>query len=213
VIENHGTYITTSSPSQPNCTDSIIILGQRNSCFVLEGSREDISRWTGLGVEVKDDGPSKHIEYFTRIMTLLVLVFIFVSIPNGTVHDQVSFIVINILSQANVKIGKYLNARSCLRSILKISDNNTPSRTHVYGLLLRHFGNGDWVDQAALLPNTSLWKSWREEVIVSQMDPKELYEKLAHKTFDTRNSSNTIGKLSSDNKSNPSLQCFSSCRD
>ncbi|PMD65186.1 uncharacterized protein K444DRAFT_660310 [Hyaloscypha bicolor E] len=178
IIESQCIYIATSSPSQPDCLDSVIIIGRRNSCLILEGSRQDISRWTGLGVEVKDSVSSKFTEYFTRITTLLILVFVFVSIPNGTLHDQVSFIAMNILGQANVKIGKYLNAKSCLGSLSKITSTNVPSRTHVYGLLLRRFGNGDWVDEVGLLPNTAIWKDWRKLVIASQSDSKELYEKI-----------------------------------
>jgi hypothetical protein len=196
VIESHCTYIATNSPSQPDHPDSVIIIGRRNSCFVLEGSRRDISRWTGLGVEVKDSNYSKFIEYFTRIITLLILVFVFISIPNGTLHDQVSFIAINLLGQANVKMGKYLNARSCLGSLSNITSTDVPSRTHVYGLLLRRFGNGEWVDQAGLLPNTAIWKDWREQVVTSQLDPKELYERIVYKHFKTQENSKTLSKLS-----------------
>jgi len=196
IIESQCIHIATSSPSQPDHPDSVIIIGRRNSCFILEGSRRDVSRWTGLGVEAKDSISSKFTEYFTRITTLLILVFVFVSIPNGTLHDQVSFITINLLGQANVKIGKYLNARSCLGSLSKITSTDVPSRTHVYGLLLRRFGNGDWVDETGLLPNTAIWKDWRKLVVATQSDSKELYEKVVQEHSKTNEESKILGKLS-----------------
>jgi hypothetical protein len=157
LIDQKCIHMAKNIPSQPLRHDSVIVLGRWNSCFILEGSREDINHWTGLGLAVNKSNTSTILGYLTRTTTLLVLTFVFISIPNGTVYDQVSFIVINILGQVNLKVGRYLNAKTCLRSTEKIKDVKAPTRTHLYGLLLPQFGNGEWVDRAGLLPNTSVW--------------------------------------------------------
>lgn len=82
---------------------------------------------------------------------------------------------------------------------------DVPSRTHVYGLLLRRFGNGDWVDEAGLLPNTAIWKDWRKLVVASLSDSKELYEKIVQEHSKTNENSKILSKLSFVSKLNLDL--------
>ena len=168
--------LSTSRGERP---DAIFILGRRNSCFILDGSRFNIARWTGQGLA---PGSGRFVRYamaFTRIGTLAVITFIFATVPNGTTFDQIAFIILNVLGQGNVMLGQYLCASSCLAELDLAEEYIAPSRTHVYAFLLRKFGNGGWVDAADLLPKTQVWERWRKAVVDEpRSDPKILYEGL-----------------------------------
>jgi hypothetical protein len=133
LFERRCTKTATNHPTRPHDQDAVIFLGRRNSCFILEGNRKDICKWTGLGIYIKDDIVSMFIQAFARVTSLLVMIFVFTTIPNGTMADQISFIFINVLAQANVKMGQYLNARRYISSLIKTAETEVQSRTQVYG--------------------------------------------------------------------------------
>ncbi|KAI9822642.1 MAG: hypothetical protein M1827_000361 [Pycnora praestabilis] len=164
------------SPTRPHDKDAVIFMGRRNSCFVLEGSREDVSRWTGLGLEQKEDRLAVILTNLMRFGSLLQLLFIFAVIPNGTTWDQVGFILFNALGQLNLLVCGRLGARRCMESLDKVSETEVGTRTHVYGELLRKFGDGKWVETASLLPETDIWSRWRKLVLENrERDCKALY--------------------------------------
>jgi hypothetical protein len=164
-------------PGDPKSFDAIYILGHRNSCFVLEGSREDILRMTGQGVRMREGKRAIWIANTTRIVTFLVLLFTFVVIPNGTTWDQLAFIALNIVGQLNVFVGQKFNTSRFFRELDIIEYNKVATRTHVYGNLVRKFGNGSWVDKLDLLPQTDVWNIWRERIMEQpEQDPKDIYD-------------------------------------
>lgn len=152
-------------PANPDAPDAIYILGRRNSAFVLLGSRADIARMTGQGLQLRDGAFPRYLAHFSRVGAIALLVFVFAVVPNCTTWDQVGFIALNILGQANVLIGQRLNAKRFLRKLQLEQKEKVETRTHVYGNLLRRFGNGDWVEKADLLPQTDVWAQWRQRVI------------------------------------------------
>lgn len=177
LLERHCTEPASLHISRPDEEDAIFILGRRNSCFILEGHREDVAKWTGRGIRQKEGRDVEFLVYLMRLGSLVVILFVFITIPNGTTWDQVAFIAINIIGQLNVLIGQNLAAKHCF-SELELKDTYfVPSRTHVYAFLLRRFGNGKWVDVASLLPQTTAWRKWRKLCgSYSTWDPKKLYE-------------------------------------
>lgn len=167
-------------PSNPDQSDAIYILGRRNSSLVIQGSRADVVRWTGQGIEQRDGLLPEALCMFIRIGSLIMLLFILTTIPNGTAWDQIAFILLNTMGQFNVMLGQKLNANACLGDLQLLERTEAPTRTHVYAELLRRFGNGKWVEKAMLLPQTRIWEKWSEEVTKNVgVDPKELYEKCA----------------------------------
>lgn len=188
-------------PSRPNDHDAAVFLGRRNSCLVIEGSRADVSKWTGQGLRSKPDPISTHCQVFMRFGSLAVLLFVFSTVPNGTFLDQITFIALNILAQVNVKVGSYLNASSTIASVELVSRTPMPTRTHVYGYLIRYFGNGNWVDEVGLLPNSRAWRQWRKLVNTSSIDAKELYESCVEK----------VQEMSKDGESAKMLKSFYYC--
>jgi len=92
--------------------------------------------------------------------SLIVLLLIFTTIPNGSTVDQVAFVLLNIAAQLNVLIGQRLNGRYFLSRLSKIEDSQEDTRTHVYAKLLRRFkGVGEksqWVEVSGLLPKTEV---------------------------------------------------------
>ncbi|KAK4869145.1 hypothetical protein LT330_006145 [Penicillium expansum] len=176
-----------SDISDASAVDAIFILGRDSSGFVLEGSRQDIKNWTSRGLVYRDYLwsfiPLRYCQWFTRIGTMALLLFIFITIPNGSTTDQVAFIVLNILGQLNTLVGIRLNARSCI-SRLEIAqhDVNVRTRTNLYGSLIRKFKDvpdQTWIDKANLTPETPLWVKWKEEIIKDiKKDPKQLYNEL-----------------------------------
>jgi hypothetical protein len=168
---------TTVKASQPDQSDAVYILGRRSSCLVLQGSRRDVSKWTGQGLEQKKGEIVELICLGMRVGSLVLLLYLLVVIPNGTTSDQVVFIFLNTMGQLNVILGQNLNARACFEELELVEDKVMPTRTHVYAYLLRKFGNGRWVDKAGLLPQTEEWTAWRDAVTRNlSMDPKLQYE-------------------------------------
>lgn len=151
--------------SDPDGIDAVYILGRRNSCLVLEGRRRDVTAMTGQGVRMRDGACAAWLAGATRVTTLLVLVFVFTVIPNGTTWDQLAFIILNVLGQLNVFVGQRLNSRGTIRRLeLVEQQKGVPTRTHIYAKLIGRFGNGDWVDDLDLLPVTDVWARWRSRV-------------------------------------------------
>lgn len=161
---------------RPDNDDAVFILGRRNSCFILEGCNKDIAKWTGRGIRQKEGRVVEFLVYLMRLGSLAVILFVFITIPNGTTWDQVAFIAVNIIGQLNVLIGQKLAASRCFSELEEKETCPVPSRTHVYAVLLRRFGSGEWVDVASLLPQTTAWKKWRELCCsYDSWDAKELY--------------------------------------
>ena len=77
LVENRSLEITPTQPTAPEEPDAVIFLGRRNSCFVLEGTREDVARWTGFGLQVKPGPRSKIGEIGIRLASLSLLVFFY----------------------------------------------------------------------------------------------------------------------------------------
>lgn len=187
LVEYHMAYplpVGQVPVSRPGDIDAVIILGRSNSALVLEGSRQDIKHWTSCGIVYVDRKLCLSATVWqsaTRIGTLLVLMFIFVSISNGSTIDQLLFIVSNILGQVNVLLGYCFSAKSCLQLLERVEEHSAivETRTHVYARLLRQFKDiraNDWVEKTGLLPNTPAWKIWRQQVIEGpDKYPKELY--------------------------------------
>ena len=194
VIEHYRvrpTEFSEANVSRPSNPDAIYMMGRQTGCFVLEGSRLDVKKWSecGLhytGTKAGDGDWSKRIaklwQRFTRVGSLLLLLFIFTTIPNGTTVDQIIFIVYNILGQANVLLGQRLNSVCLLDSLKKETQIPVDTRTHTYAYLLRRYpasteGQEDWVGASGLLPETETWRRWRRRVVDDQKtDPKKLYD-------------------------------------
>lgn len=179
-------YVTSTAVgrnSRPQDPDANILLGRRESCFVIEGSREDVCRWTGLGVTTRNDRFSRMLRISMRLLSFLGLLFVFVTIPNGTIPDQIAFILISSFSQVNVKVGQHLNARSCLALLETRVNGTADTRTHIYAFLIRRFGDGSWVDDVNLLPRSEAWNLWRREVVHRiHEDAKVLYNECEART-------------------------------
>ncbi|EWC47460.1 hypothetical protein DRE_00428 [Drechslerella stenobrocha 248] len=168
-----------NNTSDPDRDDAVFILGRRNSCLILKGKRRDLVEWTGHGIRQKPGRLAKAAEYFMRTTSLIVILFIFLTIPNGTTWDQVAFIGVNITGQLNVLLGQRLTANHYFSKLTLVKSVSVPTRTHVYGVLLREFGDGKWVDDAGILPRTDVWDEWRSLVTTHDyrgMDSKKLYE-------------------------------------
>jgi hypothetical protein len=170
-----------------NSPDAIFIMGRDNSAFVLEGSRKDVKNWTGRGLVYSDHplGISAGVwQTFTRLGSLLVLLFTFTVIPNGSTMDQVAFIFLNGIAQLNVIISQRLHSEACLEQLENVTDERVETRTHVYANLLRNFKDidqkADWVAESGLLPKTHVWNEWRNQVVQDdlQKDPKVLYSEI-----------------------------------
>ncbi|KAK7703390.1 hypothetical protein SLS64_009059 [Diaporthe eres] len=179
--------IGTVPVNRPSGPDAAVFLGRANSAVVLEGSREEIKHWTSCGIVYKDSAlgiPASFWQYATRLGTLLTLVFIFIAIPNGSPADQLMFIVLNILGQANVLLGYYFTAQSCLECLELVEDQSSAvaTRTHVYAQVLRQFRdmkNSSWVEKLGFLPETPVWREWKDRIVAGPgllCDPKELYD-------------------------------------
>jgi hypothetical protein len=182
-------HIVPSTAKQTNREDdidAIYILGRDNSAFVLKGSRADIKAWVSRGLEYRSVIPDSApwIKGFTRITSLLVLLFIFSTIPNGHTMDQLAFMTLNIMAQANVLVGKRLNSERCMSQLERdnISSCKVRTRTHVYGMLIKEFKDVQgniWIDTLDLLPKTKKWAEWKTLFLKDvQQDPKNLYNKM-----------------------------------
>ncbi|OAL54568.1 hypothetical protein IQ07DRAFT_583840 [Pyrenochaeta sp. DS3sAY3a] len=176
--------------SRPDGLDAAIFLGRANSAMVLEGDREDVKNWTSGGLAYRQSAmglPASFWQSTTRLGTLLVLLYIFTVIPNGSPMDQLVFIVLNIIGQANALFGHHINSQFCLASLQKTDDLSGVVRTRkdVYARILRqfeHIEDKSWIDKVGLLPDTPVWRQWRDDVVLYQdTDPKQLYTSIEGK--------------------------------
>ena len=104
---------------------------------------------------------------------------ILASSSNGSTGDQVTFVCQNILAQMKILLGQRLNSQQYLVSLTRDeaeSNENFPTRTHIYERLIRRFGNGSWIDTVDLLPKMRKWERWRSLVTKSKTDPEFLYD-------------------------------------
>ncbi|KAF2281165.1 uncharacterized protein EI97DRAFT_463542 [Westerdykella ornata] len=170
----------------PNEPDAVFILGRRNSAFVLEGTRQQVKFWTARGLRYGDNGTAARIyQNTTRAITFFLLTFIFVTIPNGSTMDQTAFVLLNILGQINVLVGRLLNSWICLAGLERQAENtdSVPSRTHIWASLLRKFDgvnkvSRDWA-QGLGLPDTDEWREWRQRIVKERhADAKQLYNTI-----------------------------------
>jgi len=204
--------------------DAAIFLGERNSALVIKGFRKDIKRWTTVNRLDFNNGtsheiPNRLIQHFIRTGTICVLVLVFVTVPNGSTTDQLIFVLLNILGQANVFFGLELNAICCLRELKELRElrEQPPSpvvdlvpgtqaeifsgdRTQIYGNLLRYFHalggvDSEWVEKTGILPQTSVWTDWAKEVAPTTEDPKEIYKRLWEESIRPKTPSNPQSSL------------------
>lgn len=137
VIENFRIEPKRSNDTQvnnPTSDDQIFILGRDNSAFVLKGSRMDIKKWTSNGLIYKESKmfPTPVSKVVTRMGSLAVLLFVFAAVPNGSTLDQLAFILINLLGQANTLVGQLLNSEQCLCN-LKLESESESSNPEIGG--------------------------------------------------------------------------------
>lgn len=164
-------------PSNPDRFHCAIFMGRRHSAFVLEGSRADIALWTSSGLALKDTAWVIWLGRLSRLGTLLLLVFIFTTIPNGSPDDQVLFVTYNILGQIGAWLGQRLHADQSFERLQLVEEEKTTSRTHVYANLLRKYGDDVWVNNAGLIPQTPTWDAWRVAILDKpDADAKALWE-------------------------------------
>jgi hypothetical protein len=171
-------------PAEP---DAVYILGRTNSAFVLEGTRKDVKYWTARGLCYQKSAmgvPDWAWQYFTRLGSMLMLLFIFSSIPNGSTMDQVAFIILNGLAQVNVLVGQRLNSACCLSELELVAQETPETRTEVYGLLVRRFkgleAEKGWIDASGMLPHTEVWEKWKTEVLKDDgRNVNEIYDNIA----------------------------------
>lgn len=183
---------------EPDAPDAVFIMGRNNSAFVLKGSRKDMKDWTSCGLMYRKAPcgvPASVWQGFTRMASLMVLLFIFSAVPNGSTLDQVAFIVLNAVAQLNVLVGQRLNSRWVMARLKKEEDSRVETRTHVYAKLIRAFGEAEsekqWVDASGILPKTEVWREWKERVVHDEEDdPKKLYRVISDDFEHNRKSTN-----------------------
>lgn len=177
LVERHLLEIRFTPHSSADAAGAAVIIGRKNSCVVIEGSRKDVAHMTEFGLQTKAGPMASTLEMLVRICALLLLLFIFVTTLNGSTWDQVAFICVNLLGQLNNIIGRWLNSHRCIAKFHKEGQDSPATRTHMYAFLLRRYGSGDWVDKVNLLPGTDLWRRWQQKIVVNRtVDAKELYE-------------------------------------
>ncbi|KAI0152976.1 hypothetical protein GGR57DRAFT_468485 [Xylariaceae sp. FL1272] len=173
--------------TDPQDPDAVIFLGRRNSAFILKGSRQDIGRWTGLGLRCRPSSEKrpylKCLQAVARAGTFVLLGYMFATIPNGTTLDQVIFIAYNVFGQLNTWLGIYVHAYRTLLTLHHVSDMPAETRTHVWAAMIRDFRDQeDWIDAADELPNTPIWDEWKRKVAQDlYTDPKTLYNEISKK--------------------------------
>jgi hypothetical protein len=168
---------------EPDSPDAVFIMGRNNSAFVLKGSRNDVKDWTSCGLMYREAPcgvPASVWQGFTRMASLMVLLFIFSAVPNGSTLDQIAFIILNAVAQLNVLVGQRLNSRWVMARLKKEEDSRVETRTHTYAKLIRRFRDAEsekqWVDASGILPKTEVWKEWKEKIVHDEgVDPKKLY--------------------------------------
>lgn len=172
-----------TAPADP---DAVFVLGRRNSAFVLEGMRLDVKHWTSRGLRYRPRTagiPARFWQALTRIFSMMMMVFVFSTIPNGSTTDQVVFIIINGLAQVNVLVGQYLQRSICLDELVSVDSKKPTTRTAIYGLLCRRFRAAEarrpWIDESGMLPHTNIWQSWKKMVLEGdERDANEIYRTL-----------------------------------
>ena len=178
-------------PPRPEIKDGVFILGNDNSGLVISGSRSDIKEWTTSRLDYDKQTlwgiRNWYWQLLIRVGTISVLGFIFSTIPNGTMIDQVSFVALNVLAQANVFLGLYLNVSACLRvrftKTTEHQKNLVTNRTQVYGYLIRYFRDQNvdsrWIRVSKILPETTVWDEWVAQILAGKEgDPKDIYDEI-----------------------------------
>jgi len=195
-----------SNVYEPDSPDAVFIMGRNNSAFVLKGSRKDVKDWTSCGLMYRKAPcgvPASVWQGFTRMASLLVLLFIFSAVPNGSTLDQVAFIILNAVAQLNVLVGQRLNSWWVMARLKKEEDLRVETRTHVYAKLIRRFRDAEsekqWVDLSGILPKTEVWKEWKERIVHDEGgDPKKLYRVISDDIEHKRKSTNgSVGAMDS----------------
>lgn len=182
------TALNVDAISYPDDPDAIFILGRCSSAFILEGSRKDIKRWTSPGLElnprVKLAQRKIKLKVIIRASTIVVLLLIFSTVPNGSTIDQAMFVALNVLGQANTMLGSWLNAQCCLDTLERRIgiDGGVAMRTQLNARLIRDFhgrGEKNWIEKAQLLPQTHVWMQWSKDLVDNKLaDPKRLYNQI-----------------------------------
>ncbi|KAI1111775.1 hypothetical protein F5Y14DRAFT_300490 [Nemania sp. NC0429] len=169
-----------SKPLFPDRPDAVIFLGRRNSAFILEGTREDVLQWTGLGLRYRTAWGLKYLHIISRIGTLLLLAFMFLTIPSGSSDDRALFFSYNVLGQLNTWLGLHMHTRRTFLELEPLSKIPVATRTHVYAVLLRRFQEEKgWTEYVNILPRTPVWNEWRRQVVEVDEDAKVLWERIA----------------------------------
>ena len=134
--------------------------------------------------ESRIPGTTQLFQGFTRFTSLLVLLFVFSTLPNGHTMDQLAFIILNAMAQVNALLEQWLNSVSCMSELHfeKTSSCKVVTRTDVYGRLIREFkdvNDGEWITALDLLPKTKKWGVWKTKFLDDvDQDPKDLYNRL-----------------------------------
>jgi hypothetical protein len=190
IKEHEAEKAKTRDPKYVSERDGIFFLGNKNSGLVFTGSRANIKYWTSTNRLDYREGETmgflnEQFQRFTLIGTILVLVLIFLTLPNGSTTDQIAFILLNLLGQFNLHLGLRLNALHCRRNFVRTRQllASVPTRTHVWAFLIQHFKDlnvdSTWVDNIGLLPKTPIWNKWKVKVEEDRKsDPKELWERI-----------------------------------
>lgn len=186
------------TPAKPNAPDAAVFMGLRNSALILKGTRTDIERWTGVGLEFRKASWVPWLVCFSQAGTVGMLAFSLLTIPLGTGQDQLLFIAINILGQVNTWVGQWLHAKQSIKKLTLESIEITRTRTHVYAELILEFGRGRWIDAVGLIPASRSWEIWRAKVHEGPdglprrgADPKDLWDELDYK-YNSMDSAATI---------------------
>ncbi|KAK4122102.1 hypothetical protein N657DRAFT_672737 [Parathielavia appendiculata] len=96
-----GTVIRGDSP------DAVYVLGRDNSAFVLEGTRQQIKEWSTRGLRY---GPN--LDIFHGVLSL-----------RRTTMDQAAFVLLNVLGQVNLHVGRMLNSLDCLTPLERLDES------------------------------------------------------------------------------------------
>lgn len=180
-----------SKPRDKAMKDGIFFMGKRNSGLIICGTRQEIKMWTSTMLDYEEGRTfgfkNRHLQHFIRMGTIMVLLLVFVSVPNGSTTDQMVFVLLNILAQLNVFLSSHLNSKACIEELQldnESEDEDALTRTHIWAYIIRHFHNRpgvdpDWIEKSRMLPDTPIWKQWREDILIHESDdPKELYDDL-----------------------------------
>ncbi|KAI0376985.1 hypothetical protein F5Y04DRAFT_292316 [Hypomontagnella monticulosa] len=171
-------------PSFPDKFDAAIFLGPQNSAFVIEGCRRDVVQWTSAGLGYRrmtgtEDTFVSNLGIIARAGTMLLLTFIFLTIPSGSIEDKAVFFIYNILGQLNTKISLRLHAQRTLLDLQDFEKITVPTPKYLFAELLRRYHEDNWYDVVGLLPKGKVWDEWKFRVVEEDTDPEELWKKCA----------------------------------